>query len=131
MEFMNLKFEILKILKDFFLLDSFILSVMVLQCVMVKNYRFSFQFHWKEKSIMMNFWGCLDCEIRCTILCKVYLELNIYPLVICFFGFERLKCRFQFFIPLLPSFLNKFEHNATILDSLKKNCHYDFHKSPL
>jgi hypothetical protein len=45
MDFMNLKFEILKILRDFFLLDFFILSVMVLQCVVVKSYRLNFQFH--------------------------------------------------------------------------------------
>jgi len=47
MDFMNLKFsfEILKNLKEFFLLDFFILIVMVLQCVVVKNCKLSFQLH--------------------------------------------------------------------------------------
>jgi hypothetical protein len=47
MDFMNLKFsfEILKFFKDFFLFGFFILSVMVLQCVVVKKYRLSFQLH--------------------------------------------------------------------------------------
>jgi hypothetical protein len=45
MNFANLKFEILKLLREFFLLGIFILSVMVFQCVLVTSYRFSFQFH--------------------------------------------------------------------------------------
>jgi hypothetical protein len=45
MDFTNLKFKILKFLRDFFLFDFFILSVMKLQCVMVKSYRLSFQLH--------------------------------------------------------------------------------------
>jgi hypothetical protein len=69
---------------------------------------------------MIIFWGSLDCDIGCTILCKVHLEFNIYPFGNFFFGFERLECRFQFFISLSPSFSNRFEYNATILDSLKK-----------
>ncbi len=62
----------------------------------------------------------MDCDIGCTIFCKVHLELNIYLFGNFFFGFERLECRFQFFISLLLSFSNRFEYNATILDSLKK-----------
>jgi hypothetical protein len=47
MEFTNFKFsfQIFKILNFFFLLDTFILSVMILQCVVVKSYMLSFQFH--------------------------------------------------------------------------------------
>jgi hypothetical protein len=47
MEFMNLEFsfQIFKILKKKILLDFFIISVMILQCVLIKSYRFSFQFH--------------------------------------------------------------------------------------
>jgi len=47
MEFINFKFsfQIFKIMKKKFLLDTFILSVMILQCVVVKSYRLSFQFH--------------------------------------------------------------------------------------
>jgi hypothetical protein len=37
-----------------------------------------------------------------------------------FFGFERLECKFQFFISLLSNVSNKFEYNATILDLLRK-----------
>ncbi len=80
---------------------------------------------------MIIFLGSLDYDIGCAILCKVQLELNIYPFSNFFFGFERLECRVQFFISLLLSFSNKFEYNATILDSLKKNCHNDFQKIPL
>jgi hypothetical protein len=69
---------------------------------------------------MINFWGSLDYDIGCTIFCKVHFELNIYPFNNFSFGFERLECRFQFFISFLPSFLNKFEYNATIFDSLLK-----------
>jgi hypothetical protein len=69
---------------------------------------------------MIIFWGSLDYDIGCTIFCKVHLELNIYPFSNFSLGFERLECRFQFFISFLPSFLNKFEYNATILDSLFK-----------
>jgi hypothetical protein len=28
---------------------------------------------------MIIFFGSLDCDIGCTILCKVHFELNIYP----------------------------------------------------
>jgi hypothetical protein len=47
LDFTNLKFsfKIKKYLKDFFLLDFFILIVMVLQCVVVKKYRLSSQLH--------------------------------------------------------------------------------------
>ncbi len=62
----------------------------------------------------------MDYDIGCTILCKVHLELNIYPFGNVFFGFEKLECRFQIFILLLPSFSNGFEYNATIFDSLEK-----------
>jgi hypothetical protein len=44
MDFTNLKFEILKMLRDFFLFDFFILSVMILQCVVVKNISLVFDF---------------------------------------------------------------------------------------
>jgi hypothetical protein len=52
MEFTNLKFsfQILKCLKKKNLFHFFILSVMVLQCVVAKICRFSFQLHWKGKS---------------------------------------------------------------------------------
>jgi len=36
----------------------------------------------------------LDCDIGCTMYCKVHLGLNIYPFGKCFFGFERLECKF-------------------------------------
>jgi hypothetical protein len=47
LDFMYLKFsfKIEFLLKDFVLFDFFILSVMVLQFVVVKNYRLSFQLH--------------------------------------------------------------------------------------
>jgi hypothetical protein len=47
MDLTNLKLEIkeLNFLKDFILLDFFILNVMVLQCVVVKSCRLSFQVH--------------------------------------------------------------------------------------
>ncbi len=47
MDFTNLKFsfEISKKIIDIFLLDFFILSVMVFQCVVVKSCRFNFQLH--------------------------------------------------------------------------------------
>jgi hypothetical protein len=85
---------------------------MVFQYVLVKSYRLSFQLHYKKKIHNDKFWGSLDC----TILCKVHLGLNIYFFGNFFCVFERLKCRFQFFISLLPSFSNRFEYNATILD---------------
>jgi hypothetical protein len=80
---------------------------------------------------MINVWDSLDCDIGCTTLCEVHLELNIYPFDIYIFGFERWEHRFQFFVSLLPSFSNRFEYNATIFNSLRKNCHYDFQKGPL
>jgi hypothetical protein len=58
----------------------------------------------------------------------VHLELNIYSFGNFFFGFERLECRFQFFISLLVSFSNIFEYNAIIFDPPRKNCHCDFQK---
>jgi hypothetical protein len=51
----NLKIWIFKILRNFFLLEFFILSVMALQCVVIKSYRLSFQLHYKKKSIMIVF----------------------------------------------------------------------------
>jgi hypothetical protein len=47
MDFANLKFsfEISKKIINIFLLDFFILSVMVFQCVVVKSCRFNFQLH--------------------------------------------------------------------------------------
>ncbi len=47
MDFTNLKFsfEILIFFKDFFLFDFFILSVMVFQCVVLKNRKLNFQLH--------------------------------------------------------------------------------------
>jgi len=44
-DFTNLKFsfKILKFLRDFSLLDFFILSAMVFQCVVFKSYRLNFQ----------------------------------------------------------------------------------------
>jgi hypothetical protein len=38
---------------------------------------------------MINVWDSLDCDIGCTTLCEVHLELNIYPFDIYIFGFER------------------------------------------
>jgi len=92
---------------------------MVLHCVVVKIIGLISNSTKRKKSIMINFWGSLD--IGFTVLCKVHLELNIYPFGnFIFFGFERLECRFQFFISLLPSFSNRFEYNVTIFDSLRK-----------
>ncbi len=77
---------------------------------------------------MIIFLGNLDCDIGCTIFCKVHLGLNIYPFGKKKLGFERLYYMCQFFISLLSSFSNGFEYNATILDPPKKNCHCDFQK---
>jgi hypothetical protein len=134
MDFTNLKFsfEIFKYLKDFFLFDFFILSVMVLQGVVVKNYRLSFQLHYKKKIHNDSFFRVVwTREIRCTIFYKIHFGLNIYPFSKKKFGFERLECRFQFFISLLPNFSNRFAYNATIFNSPKKNYHYDAIPSPL
>ncbi len=46
---MKFSFKILKFLRDFFLFDCFILSVMVLQCVVVKSSKLGFQLHLKKK----------------------------------------------------------------------------------
>jgi hypothetical protein len=43
--YLKFSFKIEFLLKDFVLFDFFILSVMVLQFVVVKNYRLSFQLH--------------------------------------------------------------------------------------
>ncbi len=51
---------------------------------------------------------------------KSILNWTFILLVLFFFGFERLKCRFQFFISFFSSFSNRFEYNATILESQKK-----------
>jgi hypothetical protein len=117
----NFSFQILQFLRDLFLLDFFILGVMVFQCMVVKSYRLSFNSIKRKKNPWWYFfWGNLDCDIGCTILCEVHLELNIYSFDKRNFGFERLECRFQFFISFLPSFSNRFEYNATILNSPKK-----------
>jgi hypothetical protein len=82
-------------LKEFFLFDFFILSVMVLQCVLVKSCRFNFQLHKKKKVHNHKFFEVVwTRDIGCIILCKVHLGLNIYPFGNFVFGFERLKCRF-------------------------------------
>jgi hypothetical protein len=40
--------------------------------------------------------GSLDCDIECTILYKYHLGLRIYPFGKKKFGFEKLKCIFNF-----------------------------------
>jgi hypothetical protein len=58
MDFMNLKFEIWnlkKIWEIFSCLIFFILSVMVLQCVVVKSYNLNFQLHYKKNIHNDNF----------------------------------------------------------------------------
>jgi hypothetical protein len=74
----------------------------------------------RKQFIMINFSSSLDYDIGCSMFCKVHFELNIYPFGNFSFGFERLKCMFQIFISFLTSFLNRFEYNAIILDSLTK-----------
>jgi len=131
LQILNFHFKLKKFWIFFFLFHFFILSVVVFQCVAVKIISLISNSTKRKKSIMIIFFGSLDCDIRCTILCEVHFELNIYPFDTYFLGFERLKFRFQFFISLLRSFSNIFEYNATILGSLKKNYHFDFEKSPL
>jgi hypothetical protein len=69
---------------------------------------------------MIKFWGSLDCDLDVPSFLKSTLNSTFILFGKKNFGFERLKCRFQFFISLLPSFSNRFEYNATKLDSFKK-----------
>jgi hypothetical protein len=69
---------------------------------------------------MINFCGSLDRDLDVPSFVKSTLNSRFILLVNFFLGFERLKCRFQIFISLLPNFSNRFEYNATKFDSLKK-----------
>jgi len=119
MNFTNLKFSfgILQFLKEYFLFDFFILIVMVLQCVVVKSYTFTFQLHYKKKVHNHNFFKIVwTRDIGCTIFCEVHLGLNIYPFSIKNFVFERLKYTFNFSFYFCQVSQINFAYNAIILD---------------
>jgi hypothetical protein len=107
-------------LRHFFLIDFFILSLIVLQYVLVKSYRLSFQLRYKKKIHNDKILGVVWIV---TLDVPSYVKSTLDWTF--FFGkffcvFERLKCRFQFFKSLLPSFSNRYEYNAIILDLPRK-----------
>jgi hypothetical protein len=100
-------------MKDLFLHYFFILSVMILECVVVKSYRDILQLHQKQKVHNHNI---LDYDISYTLCCKVHLWLNINIFWVILLDLGGLQYKFQFIISFLLYFSNACELYATRFD---------------
>jgi len=70
---------------------------------------------------MINVWDSLDCDIGCTTLCEVHLELNIYPFDIYILGLKDENIGFNFLFHFCQVFqidLNTMQQYLTHLEKI-------------